>query len=309
MSGNLNRQRISYRPPGSLLVLHPGRMRQRHPNRPPVYQEFNIDCIRMAGCDRHNQRLVNTVHLLFGPAVSGVKILVHSDISNISPREMPSHEARPTLGPILLHCCTMKPARSFASDNNAGIHPEILKAISAANHGHAVGYGDDPYTSSAVQKFKQHFGDDAEVFIVFNGTAANCLSLKALTDSFHAVICTAVAHIYTDECAAPEKFTGCKLIPIAAPDGKLTVESVRHAFKSLRKRTSQLPPKRPFPPPHSAALQTNPLGLKNPHPPTPMPPLLKREVRKIPKVKIVKKVKPKGVSPKIPRHAIAKLQK
>ena len=134
---------------------------------------------------------------------------------------------------VLLHCCTMKPARSFASDNNAGIHPEVLKAISAANHGHAVGYGDDPYTNSAVQKFKQHFGDDAEVFIVFNGTAANCLSLKALTDSFHAVICTAVAHIYTDECAAPEKFTGCKLIPIAAADGKLTVESVSHAYRGI----------------------------------------------------------------------------
>src|SRR6184192_173843 len=127
----------------------------------------------------------------------------------------------------------MKPARSFASDNNAGIHPEVLKAISAANHGHAVGYGDDPYTNSAVQKFKHHFGDDAEVFIVFNGTAANCLSLKALTDSFHAVICTAVAHIYTDECGAPEKFTGCKLIPIAAPDGKLTVESVRKAYHGI----------------------------------------------------------------------------
>src|SRR2546426_9152234 len=99
VSGNLNRQRIGYRTPGSLLVLHPGRMRQRHPNRPPVYQEFNIDRISMAGCNRHNQRLVNTVHLLFGPAIGGVKILVHSDISNISPREMPSHEARPTLGP------------------------------------------------------------------------------------------------------------------------------------------------------------------------------------------------------------------
>src|SRR5437870_2518846 len=134
---------------------------------------------------------------------------------------------------VLLHCCTMKPARSFASDNNAGIHPEVLKAISAANHGHAVGYGDDPYTSSAVQKFKQHFGDDAEVFIVFNGTAANCLSLKALTDSFHAVICAASAHIYTDECGAPEKFTGCKLIPIQTPDGKLTVEMAQHAYHGI----------------------------------------------------------------------------
>jgi threonine aldolase len=127
----------------------------------------------------------------------------------------------------------MKPARSFASDNNAGIHPQVLKAISAANQGHVVGYGDDSYTSSAVRKFKQHFGGDTEVFIVFNGTAANSLSLHALTDSFHAVICTAVAHIYTDECGAPEKFTGCKLIPIPAPDGKLTVESVRNAFHGI----------------------------------------------------------------------------
>jgi threonine aldolase len=128
---------------------------------------------------------------------------------------------------------TMKPSRSFASDNNSGIHPEILKAISAANQGHVVGYGDDPYTRAAVQKFREHFGHDVDVFIVFNGTAANCLSLMALTESFHAVICSEVAHIYTDECGAPEKFTGCKLIPIPAPDGKLTVESVRRTYHGI----------------------------------------------------------------------------
>lgn len=127
----------------------------------------------------------------------------------------------------------MKPARSFASDNNAGIHPEVLQAISAANQGHVVGYGDDPYTQSAIRKFKQHFGRDIEVFIVFNGTAANSLSLKALTDSYHAVICSEAAHIYTDECGAPEKFTGCKLVPIPTTDGKLTVESVSHAYHGI----------------------------------------------------------------------------
>jgi threonine aldolase len=127
----------------------------------------------------------------------------------------------------------MKPARSFASDNNAGIHPRVLKAISAANQGHVVGYGDDPYTAAVVRRFKQHFGSGIEVFIVFNGTAANCLSLKALTDPYHAVICTEAAHIYTDECGAPEKFTGCKLIPIAAPEGKLTVELVSHAYHGI----------------------------------------------------------------------------
>src|SRR5579864_7029197 len=127
----------------------------------------------------------------------------------------------------------MKPARSFASDNNAGIHPEVLKAIAAVNQGHVVGYGDDPYTESAIRKFHEHFGSDIAVFFVFNGTAANVLGLKALTDSYHAVICAEAAHIYTDECGAPEKFTGCKLIPIPTADGKLTVESARHAYHGI----------------------------------------------------------------------------
>jgi threonine aldolase len=127
----------------------------------------------------------------------------------------------------------MKPARSFASDNNAGVHPEVLQAIAAANQGHAVGYGDDPYSESVVRKFKQHFGPEIDVFLVFNGTAANCLSLKALTRSYHAVICAEAAHIYTDECGAPEKFTGCKLIPIPTRDGKLTVESVSQAYHGI----------------------------------------------------------------------------
>src|ERR1700757_1031485 len=127
----------------------------------------------------------------------------------------------------------MKPIRSFASDNNAGIHPEILKAIAMVNQGHVVGYGADPYTAVMVNTFREHFGDDAEVFVVFNGTGANCLSLEALTRSYHAVICAASAHIYTDECGAPEKFTGCKLIPIQTADGKLTVETVQHDYHGI----------------------------------------------------------------------------
>jgi threonine aldolase len=127
----------------------------------------------------------------------------------------------------------MKPSRSFASDNNAGVHPEVLKAIAAANVGHVVGYGDDPYTDSAVRQFKRYFGDDIEIFFVFNGTAANCLGLKALTNSYHAIICAEAAHIYVDECGAPEKFTGCKLVPIPAQDGKLTVEAVRTAYHGI----------------------------------------------------------------------------
>src|SRR5882762_8658210 len=127
----------------------------------------------------------------------------------------------------------MKPSRSFASDNNAVVHPEVLEAIERANQGHTVGYGDDPYTESAVRKFREQFGDDVEVFFVFNGTAANVLSLSALTRSYHAVLCSEMSHIYTDECGAPEKLTGCKLIPLAAPMGKLTVETVGRAYHGI----------------------------------------------------------------------------
>jgi threonine aldolase len=128
---------------------------------------------------------------------------------------------------------TMKPARSFASDNNAGVHPEILRAVAEANRGHTVGYGDDPYTAMVVKQFKQQFGSDIEVFFVFNGTAANCLSLKALTNSYHAVICGEASHIYTDECGAPEKFTGCKLLPVPVTNGKLTIDAVSQAYHGI----------------------------------------------------------------------------
>ena len=127
----------------------------------------------------------------------------------------------------------MKASRSFASDNNAGVHPEVLKALADVNHGHVVGYGDDPHTSAAVGHFRRLFGKDIEVFFVFNGTAANCLSLKALTKSYEAVICAEAAHIYVDECGAPEKLTGCKLIPTATRKGKLTVEAVRQAYHGI----------------------------------------------------------------------------
>ena len=127
----------------------------------------------------------------------------------------------------------MKPSRSFASDNNAVVHPEVLEAIRRANEGHVVGYGDDPYTESAVARFRQEFGQDTEVFFVFNGTAANVLSLQALTRSFHAVLCPEFSHIYTDECGAPERLTGCKLVPLSAPGGKLTVETVAHAYHGI----------------------------------------------------------------------------
>jgi threonine aldolase len=127
----------------------------------------------------------------------------------------------------------MNRSRGFASDNNASVHAEVLEAIGRANEGHTVAYGSDRYTDSAVGKFRDEFGSDVAVFFVFNGTAANVLSLQALTRPFHAVLCPEFSHIYMDECGAPERFTGCKLVPLPAPGGKLTVETVASAYHGI----------------------------------------------------------------------------
>jgi len=118
-------------------------------------------------------------------------------------------------------------SRSFASDNNAGVHPRVMEAITAANDGHVIAYGDDPYTARAVERFREHLGKDAEVFFVFGGTGANVLGLKSMTQSHHAIICAETAHINVDECGAPEKFTGCKLLPVTTSDGKITIDHIK----------------------------------------------------------------------------------
>lgn len=304
----------------------------------------------------------------------------------------------------------MKPSRSFASDNNAGVHPEVLKVLGAVNQGHVVGYGDDPYTDEAVRLLKRHFGDCIGAFFVFNGTAANCLSLKAVTRSYDGIICPEAAHIYNDECGAPEKFTGCKLIPISTKDGKLTVDMVRrachgvgdqhhvqprvisitqatevgtvyrpeeiralarfahergmllhvdgarianaaaflgmspreatrdlgvdilslgatkngglgaeavlffdpaqtHDFKFYRKQGMQLASKMRFLSAQFTALFKDDLWLRNARHANRMAQMLKREVSNIPQVKIVYRTEANGVFAKIPRRAIARLQK
>jgi len=121
----------------------------------------------------------------------------------------------------------VKSSRSFASDNNAGVHPRVMAAIAAANDGHVIAYGDDPYTARAVEKFHEHLGKGAEVFFVFGGTGANVLGLKAMTQSHHAIICAETAHINVDECGAPERFTGCKLLPVTTADGKVTIDHIK----------------------------------------------------------------------------------
>jgi len=118
--------------------------------------------------------------------------------------------------------------RGFASDNNAGVHPRIMQALNNVNLGHCIAYGDDPYTEIAKEEFGKLFGG-CEVFFVFNGTGANVLSLKAMTQPYNAVICADTAHIHVDECGAPERFTGCKLLFNPTPDGKLCIPDIaRH---------------------------------------------------------------------------------
>ena len=114
----------------------------------------------------------------------------------------------------------------FASDNNAGVHPDVMHALAAVNTGHVPAYGDDPYTEAATRQFRAHFGAETAVYFVFGGTGANVLALQALVAPYHAIVCAATAHINVDECGAPEHFTGCKLLPVDTPDGKLTVAQV-----------------------------------------------------------------------------------
>ncbi|SCK57461.1 L-threonine aldolase [Streptomyces sp. WMMB 322] len=116
--------------------------------------------------------------------------------------------------------------RGFASDNYAGAHPEVLAALALANGGHQTAYGDDEYTEHLQQTVRSHFGPRAEAYPVFNGTGANVISLQALTDRWGAVICAETAHINVDECGAPERVGGLKLLTVPTEDGKLTPELI-----------------------------------------------------------------------------------
>ncbi len=117
--------------------------------------------------------------------------------------------------------------RSFASDNNSGVHPLVMEAIAKANDNHAVGYGDDPWTAAATDKIRAVFGPSADPFFVFNGTGANSVALQAVTRPFNSILCATTAHIYVDECGAPARMTGSAVTPIPTPDGKLTPELIR----------------------------------------------------------------------------------
>ncbi len=119
--------------------------------------------------------------------------------------------------------------KGFASDNNSGIHPLILNAVKEANKGHVTGYGEDSFTRRAIEIFREKFGQETKVFFVFNGTGANVVGLSSVTNSYNSIICAETSHIEEDECGAPEKFTGCKLLTAETVNGKLSPETViRH---------------------------------------------------------------------------------
>jgi len=123
--------------------------------------------------------------------------------------------------------------RSFGSDNNSGVHPQIMEALMKANNNHALAYGDDPWTSQAVKDLKACFGEIAEPYFVFNGTGANVTAIRACCQPFHAVIAARTAHIAVDECGAPGFLSGAAVKEVDTPNGKLTPELIKpllHGF-------------------------------------------------------------------------------
>ena len=123
---------------------------------------------------------------------------------------------------------------NFASDNCSGIHPDVLRAIERANHGCAKGYGDDPHTKRAVDAFRAEFGDRVEVYLTFGGTGANVVGLASMARSFEAVYCADCSHVWSDECAAPEKFFGGKLVPVVSDFGKITPAAIAECMGENR---------------------------------------------------------------------------
>lgn len=123
--------------------------------------------------------------------------------------------------------------RGFGSDNHSGVSPDVLEALAAANSEHALAYGDDEYTKRLEALYRDTFGSQARPYLVFNGTGANVLCIDAMCRSHEAVVCAETAHINVDECGAPQRVIGCRLLTVDTPDGKLTPDLVRtrlHGF-------------------------------------------------------------------------------
>ena len=120
--------------------------------------------------------------------------------------------------------------RSFGSDNHSGVHEKIMVAILRANEGDEIAYGEDKFTDKAIEDMRYVFGDEAEIFFVFNGTGANTVAIKSMTRSFNAVIAAESSHLHVDECGSTENFCGTKIKIVKTPDGKLTPELLEPLF-------------------------------------------------------------------------------
>ncbi len=125
------------------------------------------------------------------------------------------------------------PEHFFASDNNAGVHPQVMEAMSAVNHGHALAYGDDPWTKEVEGLFDDLFGRKVHTFLTWNGTGANVLALATALRPAGAVVCSDVAHINVDETGAPERILGSKLIDLPSIEGRLVPEQIRAVAHNL----------------------------------------------------------------------------
>ncbi|MCU0273849.1 MAG: low specificity L-threonine aldolase [Acidimicrobiales bacterium] len=125
------------------------------------------------------------------------------------------------------------PDRSFASDNTAGAHPEVLAAMVAANDGHVLAYGDDPWTTRAEAAFGDLFGAPVQTLFVWGGTGANMVALQSVLQPFHSVVCTSWSHLNVDETGAPERVLGTKLVAYPSEDGKVRVEHLDDAAAVL----------------------------------------------------------------------------
>jgi threonine aldolase len=149
------------------------------------------------------------------------------------------HQSGTTAGSIS-RATGAEPGWQFASDNTAGVCPEVWAVVERANAGCVASYGDDPWTARACTLVREMFECDAEVFFVFNGTAANSLALASLCQSYHSILCHELAHVETDECGAPEFFSnGTKLLQLPGPEGKLTPQGIDEAV--LRRRDIHYP--------------------------------------------------------------------
>ena len=120
--------------------------------------------------------------------------------------------------------------KGFGSDNHAGVHPQLLRALTECNPDHAPSYGTDSWSTGAIAEFRKHFGPQTEVFFVFNGTACNVLALRLLCERHESVLCSNVSHLHVDECGAPE-FFAAKLLPLPHSNGKLQLSDLQAALQ------------------------------------------------------------------------------